>query len=57
MQHLPTHGFSKGGEVIYMAAPASTNIKKVQEIGTLFLLRAVFGERGCKQTDPQKMQF
>lgn len=39
------------------AASASSNIQKVQEIGALYLLTVVFGERGCKQIDHLKAKF
>lgn len=48
----PSHtGSPKEVKSFTLAASASTNIKKVQEIGTLCLLRAAFGKSGCKQID------
>lgn len=54
----PSHtGSLKEVKSFTLAASASTNIEKVQEIGTLCLLRAAFGARGCKQIDLLKAQF
>ena len=54
----PSHtGSLKEVKSFTLAASASTNIEKVQEIGTLCLLRAAFGARGCKQIDLLKLSF
>ena len=54
----PSHtGSLKEVKSFTLAASASTNIEKVQETGTLCLLRAAFGARGCKQIDLLKLSF